>query len=91
MELPEPEPAAVGAAYARPFGAALVLAGLVHVLAPRLLLGTARVGYDLVLDVEFEASGRSPRRVRVVGLGLVAAGAHLLYHGGIVPGPDAGG
>jgi uncharacterized protein YjeT (DUF2065 family) len=86
MELPDPKPTVVASAYARPAGAVLVLAGVVHLLAPRIATRTVATGYDLVLDVDFEVSERTPRRVRAIGLGMVATGAHLLYHGGIVPG-----
>jgi uncharacterized protein YjeT (DUF2065 family) len=85
MDLPEPKPTVVASAYARPAGALLVLAGLVHLLAPRIATRIVATGYDLVLDVEFRTGERTPRRVRAIGVGMVAAGAHLLYHGGIVP------
>lgn len=71
---------------ARPTGAALVLVGVAHLLAPALLLRTASVGYRYVLRVDFEPKPGANERVRGVGLALIAAGAHLLYHGGIVPG-----
>jgi hypothetical protein len=85
MELPEPKPTVVASAYARPAGALLVFAGVVHLLVPRTVTRIAGAGYGLVLDVEFRTSERTPRRVRAIGVGMVAAGAHLLYHGGIVP------
>jgi hypothetical protein len=75
----------VTAAAPRPLGAALILAGLAHLLAPGALLWLAARGYDRVLDVEFAPGEASPRRVRALGAGMVLAGAHLLYHGGIVP------
>lgn len=75
----------VVAAYSRPAGALLVLAGLLHLLAPGVLLWTGRVGYGAVLNVTFDPEDGAKRRVRLAGLGLVAAGGHLLYHGGIRP------
>ena len=70
---------------ARLTGAMLVLVGLVHLLAPGALLRTARIGYGYVLRVGFDPKPGASSRVRGVGLALIAAGAHLLYHGGIVP------
>ena len=69
----------------RAAGLLFVVAGLVHLLVPRLLLRTAAVGYDTALAVEFEPRANASRRVRLVGVGLLAAGAHLLYHGGVRP------
>lgn len=73
------------AAAPRPFGALLVLAGLVHVLAPGVLLQAARLGYEQILDVRFRPRDTATGRVRAIGLGMLAAGLHLLYHGGIRP------
>ena len=70
---------------ARLTGAVLVLVGFAHLLAPGVLLRTARLGYRYVLRVEFEPKSGASGRVRLIGLALVAAGAHLLYHGGIAP------
>lgn len=72
-------------AAARPSGLALVVAGVAHLLVPGLLLRTARAGYRTVLGVRFRPGERSARRVRLLGLAMIAAGAHLLYHGGIRP------
>jgi hypothetical protein len=70
---------------ARLVGAGLVVVGIAHLLVPGVLLSVARVSYDRVLDVAFEPRARTGRRVRLVGLGMVAAGAHLVYHGGVRP------
>lgn len=67
-------------------GVGLVLAGVVHLLRPGALLATARVAYDLALDVRFEPRDGAALRVRLAGLAMAAAGAHLAYHGGAVPG-----
>lgn len=67
----------------RPLGALLVVVGLAHLLAPGLLLWTASLGYRWVLAVEFDPRQGATRRVRLAGLGMVAAGGHLLYYGGI--------
>ncbi|WP_121820952.1 hypothetical protein [Halostella salina] len=66
-------------------GLALVLVGVAHLLVPGLLLWTAEVGYGVALDVEFDPGDASRRRIRLLGLGMVGAGAHLIYHGGIRP------
>ena len=75
----------VTAAAPRPFGAVLIATGLVHVLVPGLLLWLAGWGYDRILDIRFEPGEQTKRRVRLVGAGMIAAGAHLLYHGGVRP------
>lgn len=66
-------------------GALLVVAGVVHLLAPTVLLKLARRGYRTVLNVEFEPLPGATNRVRALGAGFVATGAHLLYYGGILP------
>lgn len=66
-------------------GALLVVTGLVHLVAPTTLLGLAERSYKLVLSVDFEPRPGASTRVRALGLGLVAAGAHLLYYGGLLP------
>ncbi|WP_135821773.1 hypothetical protein [Halostella litorea] len=71
--------------YARLAGLAMVLTGTAHLLVPGLLLRTAQVGYGAVLDARFDPGDATRRRVRLLGLGMVAAGAHLLYHGGVRP------
>jgi hypothetical protein len=70
---------------ARLTGAILVLVGFAHLLVPGVLLRTARIGYRYVLRVEFDPKPGASGRVRGLGLAMIAAGAHLLYHGGIVP------
>jgi hypothetical protein len=50
-----------------------LVAGLVHLVAPRRLLGAARWGYDRVLSVDFQPRETSPRRVRLLGLAFVGA------------------
>jgi len=70
---------------ARLAGLALLLAGAAHLLVPGLLLRTAQSGYGVALDARFEPGEASRRRVRLFGFGMVAAGAHLLYHGGVRP------
>lgn len=70
---------------ARPTGAVLLLAGVVHLLAPRLLLWLARRVYATVLDVEFSPGAATTRRVRGLGVAMILAGAHLLYYDGIRP------
>ncbi|ADJ14720.1 hypothetical protein [Halalkalicoccus jeotgali] len=55
-------------------GGGFVLAGLTHLLAPRPLLAVARRAYRQVLAAEFDGDERTERRVRAVGLVLLAIG-----------------
>lgn len=55
-------------------GGGLIIAGLVHLLAPRTLLRTARRAYRRSLAVDFQRTGRTERRVRAVGLAMLAVG-----------------
>lgn len=68
----------------RPVGLLLFLAGLVHILVPEVLVRIAAVGYRL-LRLRLEPKPGATQRIRVVGVAMVAAGAHLLYHGGVRP------
>ena len=77
--------AAADTDYARFAGLAMVLSGAAHLLAPGVLLRTAQSGYGVVLDARFDPGDATRRRVRLIGFGMVAAGAHLLYHGGVRP------
>lgn len=69
-------------------GLLLVVTGVAHLLAPTILLQVASRSYRTVLNVEFDPLPGASRRVRAIGVGLVAAGAHLLYYDGIVPSGD---
>ncbi len=71
--------------FARPVGVVMIVAGVVHLLLPQVLLRTAKIGYDVVLDIQFTPRDGAIRRVRSVGVGMVATGAHLFYHGRLVP------
>ena len=71
--------------FVRIVGLGVVLAGVAHLLGPRALLWTVRVGYGRVLDVDFDPGENTTRRVRILGLAMVAAGAHLTYHGAVIP------
>jgi len=53
------------------------LAGVVHLLVPGVLLWTGRVAYKWVLSVEFEPKSGAKCRVRLVGVGFLAAAAAL--------------
>jgi len=53
------------------------LAGVVHLLAPGVLLRLAGRAYRLVLAVEFDPKPGAKRRVRLVGLGFLAVAAVL--------------
>lgn len=53
----------------------LLLAGVVHLLAPRRLLRVARISYDRVLAVEFTPRDGASRRVRLVGILMCLIGA----------------
>lgn len=70
---------------ARTVGLALVAVGAVHLLAPGPMLRLGRRAYGAVLNAEFRPGEGSERRVRLVAGAMVLAGAHLLYHGGILP------
>jgi hypothetical protein len=75
----------VARAAPRPLGLLLLLAGFTHLVAPGVLLWLAAVGYDRVLAVEFEPGERATSRVRALGIAMVLAGGHLLYHGSVIP------
>jgi hypothetical protein len=66
-------------------GVGLVAVGLLHVLGADDLLDLGETAYDVVLDVEFSPRRTASWRVRGIGLLFVAAGAHLAYHGRVVP------
>ncbi|MFB6173797.1 MAG: hypothetical protein ABEI39_04065 [Halobacteriales archaeon] len=55
-----------------------LLAGLLHLLAPEVLLSTAAWAYDRVLAVEFDPREGATRRVRLVGLAFLVGS--LLFH-----------
>lgn len=69
-------------------GLLLVVAGVAHLVAPTVLLNVASRAYNTVLNVEFNPLPGASTRVRALGVGFVAAGAHLLYYGGVVPSDD---
>lgn len=52
----------------------LAAAGVAHLVAPDRLLAAARRGYRL-LDVEFRPGPTATARVRLVGVGMLAAAA----------------
>ena len=49
-----------------------IVAGLVHLVAPRRLLVAAQWGYDRVLSVDFRPRETASRRVRLLGLAFIA-------------------
>ena len=51
--------------------------GLLHVLLPELLVDVVRFVYDVALDVSFVPRDRTARRVRLLGVVLLLAGAVL--------------
>ncbi|ESS04456.1 MAG: hypothetical protein A07HR67_00742 [uncultured archaeon A07HR67] len=55
----------------------LTALGTVHLLAPRVLLDTARRLYGRVLRVRFESTEQSAWRVRAIGVCLLAVAAAL--------------
>jgi len=69
----------------RLLGVGLVAAGLLHVLGANRLLDLGETMYGVVLDVDFDPGRTAAWRVRGFGLLFVAAGAHLAYHGRVVP------
>lgn len=58
-------------------GGTLIVIGLVHLLAPGRLLTAATVAYDRTLDVTFSPESKAVRRVRLVGLVMIALGTIL--------------
>lgn len=69
----------------RALGAVLVCVGLAHVLAPERMLALGEAPYDYLFAVNFDPREDAPRRTRAFGIALAAAGAHLLYHGHVLP------
>ena len=69
----------------RLLGGGLVAAGLLHLLGANRLLNLGETAYGVVLDVDFDPGRTAAWRVRGVGLLFLAAGAHLAYHGRVVP------
>lgn len=55
-------------------GRGFITAGLVHLLAPRALLVAAQYVYKRVLAIDFDGGAGTERRVRAIGLVLLAAG-----------------
>jgi hypothetical protein len=52
-----------------------VFAGVAHLLVPDHLLAAADWGYDRLLAVEFSPRSDATRRVRLIGLLMIVAGA----------------
>jgi len=69
----------------RLLGLGLVAAGLLHLLGANRLLDLGETAYGVVLDVDFDPGRTAAWRVRGFGLLFLAAGAHLAYHGRVVP------
>jgi len=69
----------------RLLGVALVAVGLLHVLGANRLLDLGETAYGVVLDVDFDPGLTAAWRVRGFGLLFLATGAHLAYHGRVVP------
>ena len=74
----------------RLLGVGLVAVGLVHLCGANRLLDLGEAAYGVVLDVDFDPGRTAAWRVRGFGLLFLAAGAHLAYHGRVVP-RDRGG
>lgn len=55
-------------------GGGLIAVGLAHLLAPGSLLTAARHSYKRLLTVDFDADERTERRVRAIGLVMLAVG-----------------
>jgi hypothetical protein len=65
----------------RVLSAVAVVAGVVHLIAPRALLAVAARSYDRVLGVDFEPRESAPWRVRAIGALLLAVGIAVLRRG----------
>lgn len=55
-------------------GSGLIVTGLTHLLAPRALLTVVRYAYRRVLAADLDADDRTERRVRAIGLVMLAVG-----------------
>ncbi|KYH26542.1 hypothetical protein HAPAU_16410 [Halalkalicoccus paucihalophilus] len=55
-------------------GSGFIGVGLAHLLAPRVLLATARYAYRRLLAADFDVNERTERRVRAIGLVMLALG-----------------
>jgi hypothetical protein len=73
----------------RLLGVGLVAAGLLHLFGANRLLDLGETAYGVVLNVEFDPGRTAAWRVRGFGLLFLAAGAHLAYHGRVVPRDEA--
>lgn len=69
----------------RALGAVLVVVGLAHVLAPERMLALGELPYDHLFAVNFDPRDDASLRTRAFGVALAATGAHLAYHGGVLP------
>jgi len=69
----------------RLLGVGLAALGVLHLLGANRLLGLAETAYGVVLDVDFDPGRTAAWRVRGLGFLFLAAGAHLAYHGRVVP------
>ena len=58
----------------RPVALGLLVVGIAHLVASKRLLGTASVLYGQVLAVDFSPRDDASRRVRLIGVVMVAAG-----------------
>ena len=69
----------------RLLGVGLLALGVLHAAGANKLLGLGETAYGVVLDVDFDPGRTAAWRVRGFGLLFLAAGAHLVYHGRVVP------
>jgi uncharacterized protein YjeT (DUF2065 family) len=72
----------------RLLGAALVAAGLAHVLAPEGMLELGSPTYEFLRVADVELLADATERIRAVGVALLAVGGHLAYHDGVLPARD---
>ncbi|MBB6089519.1 MULTISPECIES: hypothetical protein [Halobacterium] len=72
----------------RLLGVGLLASGLLHLFGANRLLDWAATAYDVGLDAEFTPGPTTAWRVRGVGVASLLAGAHLAYHGRVVPRND---
>jgi hypothetical protein len=66
----------------------LLLAGLVHLLAPNLTVDVARAAYAETLDAAFIPRDGTKARVRLLGAVLVAVGVVVRQGADVVRSPD---
>jgi len=69
----------------RTAGLVLLGVGLASLFVPGALLRLVGGPLAWLLDASVKTSDDTPTRLRLLGLAMAAAGAHLAYHGSVAP------